>query len=165
MVVDTGPTAPPEAAAAVRADSDVRQPVPAVHVPVLGLGQSVGSVTSQTLSFHQPPWFTELGLPVERTWLWMGRGITPAIPVGVRSRKLGWLGQVRVEVLSGHWVKLLAPREGSKIPPVVPKPRKAGTITSKVLLATSGTGSFVASVPTMHGLLEALVGGPEELQK
>ena len=94
--------------------ADVRHPVPAVHAPVDGLGQMLGSAMSQTLSSHQPL------DPPERMWVCIGRGTTPTTapvgvlrPTGVRSRKAGWLGHVRAEVLSGHWEKLLAPRVGS----------------------------------------------------
>src|SRR5690348_12411973 len=115
MVVGTGPTALPAWPAAVNAARLVRHPVPALQAPVFGLGQSVGSATSQALNSHHPP------VPQESMWLWMGSGTTPTVcpdgvfsPTGVRSRNIGWLGQVRVRVLSGHCAKLLAPRVGSK---------------------------------------------------
>src|SRR5215470_12586853 len=101
--------------ALVSAPSDVRQPVPALHAPVDGLGQIVGSAMSQTLSFHHPL------LPPERMWLCIGNGTTPTTcplgvfnPTGVRSRNIGWLGHVSADVLSGHCAKLLAPSVGSK---------------------------------------------------
>ncbi len=182
MVVGTGPTTPADV---VSADRDVRHPLPAEHAPVLELGQMLGSRTTQTLSFHQPPWPGPLG--PDRMWLWMRRGITPTPSPpndGSKSKKLGWLGHVRVDVLSGHWAKTFAPSAGLKtlLEPVTPpvKPgtvkqgipkipqrgcRNPGTMTSNVLLAVSGTGSLVASAPTAHGLLVEVVGGPEELQK
>lgn len=87
---------------------------------------------------------------------------------------MGWLGQVRVEVLSGHWAKLLAPRVGSKTLLVDAHVmdarshngcRKAGTITSRVLIAWSGIGATVASTPTTQGLEVLVVAEPAELQK
>ena len=77
-------------------------------------------------------------------------------------------------MLSGHCAKLLAPRVGSKtlledvqVMPVRSQSgcRKAGTITSRVLVAMSGIGAFVASTPTVQGLEELEVAGPAELQK
>ncbi len=110
----TGPTTVPACFAFASAVADVRHPVPAVHAPVDGLGQMLGSATSHTLSSHQPP-----PCP-ERMWVCIGSGTTPTTwpegvlrPRGVRSRNAGWLGQVRADVLSGHWAKLLAPRVGS----------------------------------------------------
>ncbi len=55
MFVTVGPSTFPAVFAASRAALEVRQPEPALHAPVLGLGQISGSVTAQTLSFHQPP--------------------------------------------------------------------------------------------------------------
>src|SRR5713226_2448137 len=172
MVVGTGPTTLFPAAASAAAE--VRQPVPAVHAPVDGLGQMLGSATSHTLSSHHPL------VPPDRMWLCIGRGTTPTVwplllrPRGVRSRNIGWLGQVRAAVLSGHWEKLLAPRVGSKTLLVdvqgIPVRshsgwRKAGTMTSRVLIARSGIGATLASTPTVQGLEALVVAGPAELQK
>lgn len=111
----------------------------------------------------------------------MGNGTTPTVsplevfrPSGDRSRNIGWLGQVRADVLSGHCAKLFAPRVGSKtllddvhVIPVRSQSgwRNAGTITSSVLIAWSGIGDSVESWPTTHGLEVLEVAGPAELQK
>lgn len=173
MVVGTGPTTLFPAAA--RAAAEVRHPVPALQAPVDGLGQRLGSATSHTLNSHHPL------LPPDRMWLCIGSGTTPTTPPvavfrprGVKSRNIGWLGQVRAEVLSGHCAKLLAPRVGSNtlLVDVQGMPvkshsgwRKAGTMTSRVLIAWSGIGATLASTPTLHGLEELEVTGPAELQK
>src|SRR2546425_2815713 len=169
MVVGTGPTTLFPAVA--NAAAEVRQPVPALHAPVEGLGQRLGSATSHTLSSHHPL------LPPDRMWLCIGNGTTPTpIFSGVRSRNIGWLGQVRTEVLSGHCAKLLAPRAGLKTLPEDAQEmwravishsgwRKAGRMTSRVLMTWSGIGATLASTPTVHGLEELEVAGPEELQK
>jgi hypothetical protein len=161
--------------AAASAAAEVKHPVPALQAPVDGFGHMLGSATSHTLNSHHPLW------PPDNMWLWIGSGTTPTTcpsavfkPSGVRSRNIGWLGQVRAEVLSGHCAKLLAPRLGSKtlLEDVQGMPvrshrgwRKAGTMTSRVLIAWSGIGATVASTPTVHGLEELDVAGPEELQK
>src|SRR5713226_3936712 len=173
MVVGTGPTTLLPAVASAAAE--VRQPVPALHAPVEGLGQMLGLATSHTLNSHHPL------LPPDRMWLCIGSGTTPTTwpvavfkPSGDKSRNIGWLGQVRAEVLSGHCAKLLAPRVGSNTlledahaMPVKSHSgwRKAGTMTSRVLMAWSGIGATLASTPTVHGLEALEVAGPEELQK
>jgi len=75
---------------------------------------------------------------------------------------------------------LFAPNKGSKIefdpgsPKIEfdgevgvrpPSPRKLGVNTFSVLDAASGTGSFVALMPTLHGLFVGPLAGPAELQK
>src|SRR5215470_1812639 len=120
MVVSTGPTTCVPLAP-VRAPIDVRHPLPAGQLPVLGLGQMLGSSTSHTLSFHQPP--CPCPLNPDSTWVWIGSGITPRpSPVGVRSRKSGWLGHVRVFGLSGHCVRSFAPRLESRTVFANPEP-------------------------------------------
>ncbi len=78
--------------------------------------------------------------------------------------------------MSGHCAKLFAPRVGSNTllddvhgmeSAAISHSgwRKAGTMTSRVLMAWSGIGATVASIPTVHGLEELEVAGPAELQK